>query len=90
MAASAIASFPFINTLAMSSPLNFPAKTAGYFSTVSTKSGHILAQFAQPLHSDISVISTGLYPLALIVVLDSTTIFLGHAVTHSPQPLHAS
>jgi len=61
-----------------------------YFSTVNTKSGHILAQFAHPMHSDISVISTGLYPFALMLVLERTTMFLGHTVTHSPQPLQAS
>jgi hypothetical protein len=60
-----------------------------YLNTVITTSGHISAQKVQPVHEDISkTFATG-YPALLISVL-TVRIFLGQAMTHSPQPLHRS
>ena len=79
MAASAMASFPFISSFAMGS----------YLSTVMTTSGHILAQDAQPMHCAISKHSAGLYPLLLILSGDRRSIFFGQTLMHRPQPLQS-
>ena len=61
-----------------------------HLSTVMTQSGHIVAQNAQPTQALASVTCAGWWPFALSFVLSNSTICLGQALTHRPQPLQTS
>lgn len=61
-----------------------------YLSTVMTQSGHMIAQLAHPTQAASSIQDTGACPLRLRRVFEISSIFLGQAVTHNPQPLHKS